>query len=153
MQKTIDLKKQNPSNKLYYVLLSLGSNIEPKEEYLKKTIFTLETDGHVEIIKTSRILKNPAILYPNQEDFLNQLIEVKTHLSPLELLYYVKSLEKLLGRKERFRFGPREIDIDILFYDTLTIQTQELTLPHPGVYDRDYLKILFKEFDLSKYNF
>lgn len=153
MQKIIDLEKQNLSKKQHYVLLSLGSNIEPKEEYLKKAIFFLQNDGFVEVIKTSLILKNSAILYTDQEDFLNQLVEVKTTLPPLELLYYVKSLEKILGRKERFRYGPREIDIDILFYDTTTIKTEELILPHPGVYDREYLKILFKEFDLSKYNY
>lgn len=153
MQKIIDLKKQNLSKNIHYVLLSLGSNIEPREEYLKKAIYHLQNDGLIEIIKTSSLLNNSAILYTEQEDFLNQLVEIKTHLSPLELLHYVKMLEKILGRKERFRYGPREIDIDILFYDTTNIKTQELILPHPGVYDREYLKILFKEFDLSKYNY
>jgi 2-amino-4-hydroxy-6-hydroxymethyldihydropteridine diphosphokinase len=154
MQKIIDLEKQNQSvNKSTFVLLALGSNIEPKKEYLQKVIKNLESDGKCTIIKTSRILQNPAILYTEQEDFLNQIIEIETFLEPNDLLNYVKQLEKKIGRKSRFRYGPREIDIDILFYGQLTICTENLVIPHPGVYEREYLKILLQDFDLSKYNF
>ncbi|GIX41393.1 MAG: 2-amino-4-hydroxy-6-hydroxymethyldihydropteridine pyrophosphokinase [Leptospiraceae bacterium] len=154
MQKIIDLKKQNLStNNSSFVLLSLGSNIEPKLDYLNKAIFYLNNDGYCKIIKLSKILKNPAILYTKQDDFLNQIIEIKTFLNPFELLDYVKELEKRIGRQPRFRYGPREIDIDILFYEHFTVNTDKLIIPHPGVYEREYLKILLQEFELSKYHF
>jgi len=154
MQKIIDLKNQDLSTKYFSnVLLSLGSNIEPKAEYLKKTIDSIHNEGYCKIIKISSVLKNPAILYKEQDDFLNQLIEIETILTPFQLLNYLKQLEIKIGRIHRFRYGPREIDIDILFYENLTINTENLIIPHPGVYDREYLKILLKEFELSKYNF
>jgi len=154
MQKITDLKNQNLFIKsLSKVLLSLGSNIEPKSEYINKAIDYIHNEGYCKVIKTSSVLKNPAILYKEQDDFLNQIIEIETILTPLELLNYLKQLEIKIGRKHRFRYGPREIDIDILFYEDLTINTENLIIPHPGVYDREYLKILLKEFELSKYNF
>jgi len=154
MQKITDLKNQNLFIKsLSKVLLSLGSNIEPKSEYINKAIDYIHNEGYCKVIKTSSVLKNPAILYKEQDDFLNQIIEIETILTPFELLNYLKQLEIKIGRKHRFRYGPREIDIDILFYEDLTINTENLIIPHPAVYDREYLKILLKEFELSKYNF
>lgn len=154
MQKITDLKNQNLFIKsISKVLLSLGSNIEPKSEYINKAIDYIHNEGYCKVIKTSSVLKNPAILYKEQDDFLNQIIEIETILAPFELLNYLKQLEIKIGRKHRFRYGPREIDIDILFYKDLTINTENLIIPHPGVYDREYLKILLKEFELSKYNF
>lgn len=154
MQKITDLKNQNLFIKsISKVLLSLGSNIEPKSEYINKAIDYIHNEGYCKVIKTSSVLKNPAILYKEQDDFLNQIIEIETILAPFELLNYLKQLEIKIGRKHRFRYGPREIDIDILFYEDLTINTENLIIPHPGVYDREYLKILLKEFELSKYNF
>jgi 2-amino-4-hydroxy-6-hydroxymethyldihydropteridine diphosphokinase len=154
MQKITDLKNQNLFIKsLSKVLLSLGSNIEPKSEYINKAIDYIHNEGYCKVIKISSVLKNPAILYKEQDDFLNQIIEIETILTPFELLNYLKQLEIKIGRKHRFRYGPREIDIDILFYEDLKINTENLIIPHPGVYDREYLKILLKEFELSKYNF
>ncbi len=152
MQKIIDLKKQNLFNRTNFVLLCLGSNIEPKEKYLKNAIEFIQKDGFCEILKVSKVLKNPPLIYTNQDDFLNQILEIKTILDPYELLTYIKQLEKNIGRIERFRYGPREIDIDILFYENLKINTEILTIPHPGIYDREYIQILLQEFNLSKYS-
>ncbi len=151
MQKIIDLKKLVPYTKPLKVLLSLGSNIEPREVYLQKAKELIESKRIGIITKQSIILENPPILYENQNDFLNQILEIKTNLNPHQLLREIKKLEKEIGRKETFRYGPREIDIDILFFQNHKINKLDLVIPHPGVYDREYLKILLKEFDLKEY--
>ncbi|MEK7790816.1 MAG: 2-amino-4-hydroxy-6-hydroxymethyldihydropteridine diphosphokinase, partial [Deltaproteobacteria bacterium] len=72
-------------------------------------------------------------------------IEIKTSLSPVELLKALKQIEKEIGRKETFRWGPRIIDLDLLLYDSLTLKSEELTLPHPGMNERDFVKIPLQE--------
>jgi 2-amino-4-hydroxy-6-hydroxymethyldihydropteridine diphosphokinase len=70
--------------------------------------------------------------FSDQPDYLNQVIEAGTDLEPLELLRYLKALEIRLGRETTFRYGPRKIDLDILFYDDLILDTPELEIPIPG---------------------
>lgn len=149
MWKIIDLKKLVPFIN-HKVLLSLGSNIEPRELYLKKARELLEKKIG-KIIKLSSILDCAAEVYLDQPRFLNQIVEIKTHLNPPCLLKTIKKLEKEIGRKERFRYGPREIDIDILYYENFQINSNDLIIPHPAVKEREYLKILLKEFDLKDY--
>jgi len=77
--------------------------------------------------------------YADQPDFLNQVVHAETDLSPLELLSYIKSIEVALGRTPTFVYGPRQIDLDILFYDDLVLQTQELKIPHPHLASRAFV--------------
>jgi 2-amino-4-hydroxy-6-hydroxymethyldihydropteridine diphosphokinase len=77
--------------------------------------------------------------YTEQPAFLNQVIQAGTDLAPLKLLEYLKSLETALGRKPTFRYGPRVIDLDILFYDDLILETPELTIPHPNMHERAFV--------------
>lgn len=149
MWKIIDLKKLVPFIN-HKVLLSLGSNIEPRELYLKKARELLEKKIG-KILKFSSILDNPAEVYLDQPRFLNQILEIETRLNPTSLLKIIKKIEKEIGRKERFRYGPREIDIDILYYENFQIHTNDLIIPHPAIKEREYLKILLKEFDLKDY--
>ncbi|MFN3605161.1 MAG: 2-amino-4-hydroxy-6-hydroxymethyldihydropteridine diphosphokinase [Leptonema sp. (in: bacteria)] len=150
MQKIIDLRKHVPFVKKHKALLSLGSNIEPRMNYLKHAKELIEKNIGI-ILKSSSILDNPAEIYLEQPNFLNQIIEIETFLTPIKLLSVIKKIEKEIGRKERFRYGPREIDIDILFYEKQKFVTNELMIPHPAVSERKYLKILLKEFDLKDY--
>ncbi|MCS7204262.1 MAG: 2-amino-4-hydroxy-6-hydroxymethyldihydropteridine diphosphokinase [Leptospiraceae bacterium] len=153
MQTTIDLKNQNPIVRKKRVVLALGSNIEPRKQYIESAIKEIKENPEFRILNITPMIENPAILYENQPDFLNQVIEIETSMDPYELLNFVKVLEKKIGRKERFRYGPREIDIDILFYENLHIKSEILMIPHPGVYDRDYLKYLLRFIDISYYGF
>lgn len=77
--------------------------------------------------------------YTGQPDYLNQVIRVETELAPLDLLAYLKRLEARLGRKPTFRYGPRLIDVDILFYDSLVLERPELTIPHPRLHERAFV--------------
>jgi len=66
-------------------------------------------------------------------------IQISTHLSPEELLAKCKDIETKIGRVETFRHGPRVVDLDILFYDSLEMKTKTLEIPHPGVHEREFV--------------
>ncbi len=85
--------------------------------------------------------------YTDQPDFLNQVIKAETTLPPEELLATLKSVETTLGRTPTIRYGPRMIDLDILLYDDLVIETPQLTLPHPRLTERAF--VLFPLADLD----
>lgn len=74
-----------------------------------------------------------------QPDYLNQVVAVETDLEPLALLKACKRIEALAGRQPRERWGPRELDIDILLYGDLEMATPELTIPHPEMGNRDFV--------------
>lgn len=136
---------ENPNVKPARILLSLGSNVGDRSKSLLEARSHLEKTTGITIQKSSRELENPALLQENQPDFLNQILIGETCHSPSDLLQIVKGIEKLMGRKQRYRWGPREIDIDILIYGSESIQTPSLIVPHPGLKDRNYLHILMNE--------
>ncbi|MCB1178328.1 MAG: 2-amino-4-hydroxy-6-hydroxymethyldihydropteridine diphosphokinase [Leptospiraceae bacterium] len=127
------------------VLLGLGSNVGDKEKYIHDAIYLLESDHKIRIISQTELIKTKAIIYENQPDFVNMVMKIETSKKPEELLRFIKSIEKRLGRILRFPKGPREIDIDILDYAGMKLETPELTLPHPGIKDRPFLQELLKE--------
>jgi 2-amino-4-hydroxy-6-hydroxymethyldihydropteridine diphosphokinase len=77
----------------------------------------------------------------DQPLFLNQVVRGLTELSPLELLDYLKGIETVLGRQPSYRYGPRLIDLDILLYDNLVVQTPELVIPHPRLAERAFVLV------------
>jgi 2-amino-4-hydroxy-6-hydroxymethyldihydropteridine diphosphokinase len=126
--------------------LALGSNLGDREAMLDRARGALLSC--CTILRDSENLENPAILHEDQPDFLNAVLEVETDLGPAELLSQVKRIEQKLGRTARFRYGPREIDIDILSMEGIQMQTEDLTLPHPGL-DRPYLVTLLARLSLT----
>lgn len=83
--------------------------------------------------------------FEEQPNFLNQVIQAETDLEPHELLDFLKELEKHMGRQQTIRYGPRVIDLDILFYDDLVIETPELTIPHPNMTKRSFVLVPLAE--------
>lgn len=81
----------------------------------------------------------------NQPDFYNQVAELSTQLAPLELLRHALAIEARLGRQRAVRWGPRTVDIDLLLYDDLQVQTPELTLPHPRMLQRAFVLVPLAE--------
>lgn len=118
------------------VFLALGSNIEPRLDYLQSAVAKLGNTGFVR--KVAPLYGSKPFGYKEQADFYNSACILETDLSPTDLLRWVKEIEKESGRLERFRWGPREIDIDIIFYGDLIVREKELTIPH-----KDYLKRRF----------
>lgn len=99
----------------------------------------------VTITKQATTVESKAVGHEAQDNFLNTVIEGETDLSLYTLLEYVKKIEKSIGRQERFRWGPREIDIDILFYDDVVSQDEDLEIPHPRLAERDFVLVPLAE--------
>lgn len=127
------------------VLLALGSNIGERIYYIIEAISELKKLG--EIGKISTVYESDPWGVTYQESFLNCVLELFTGIEPFMLLRKLKEIEKTVGRKERFRWGPREIDIDILLYDNKVVNTSELKIPHPFIRDRAFVLIPMLEID------
>ncbi|CAA6827102.1 MAG: 2-amino-4-hydroxy-6-hydroxymethyldihydropteridinepyrophosphokinase (EC [uncultured Sulfurovum sp.] len=118
------------------VLLGIGGNIGDVVRRFNHLFVLLKRSKFVEVIESSPILINPPFGYVKQKDFYNALLLIKTPLTPKKLLRYLLHIEKKFGRKRSFQDAPRTLDIDIIFYENVTMQTESLTLPHHGWMER-----------------
>jgi len=121
----------------HIVYLALGSNIGDRLENLKEAIAALPPQMVVKA--KSHVYETLPWGYEDQPKFLNQALKAQTYVEPEPLLKHIKRLEIALGRKASFPNGPRLIDIDILFYDDLVLNTSALTLPHPHLHERGFV--------------
>lgn len=119
------------------VYLALGSNLGDRRENLRQAVASLPPQMVVKA--KSNIYETPPWGYENQPMFLNQAVKAETYLDPQPLIKHLKRLETALGRRETFQNGPRTIDIDILFYDNLVLESPVLTLPHPRLHERAFV--------------
>lgn len=124
--------------------LALGSNLGDRAAYLASARAALEREG-IQILTASTVLETEPVGVTEQPAFLNQVLEVETQLQPRSLLDTVKRLESELGRSPGPRWGPREIDIDILRYQGLQVDEPGLTIPHPEIGHRPFLRRLLAE--------
>lgn len=125
--------------------IALGTNIEPREDYLTKARVKLFETEDITIVKESSIYETVPVGYKDQSDFLNMVIEVETPLSPIGLLEACQSIEQALGRERTIKNGPRTIDLDILVYNQEYRETRRLTLPHPRMHERAFVLVPFNE--------
>jgi len=125
------------------VYLGLGSNVGDRLDFLRKSVAELRELG--EITQFSSVYETLPWGKEDQASFLNACIQMNTELEPNKLLYEVKQIEDKLGRIEREHWGPREIDIDILFYDDLRYLSQRLTIPHPLLHERAFVLVPMAE--------
>ncbi|MDM5271816.1 2-amino-4-hydroxy-6-hydroxymethyldihydropteridine diphosphokinase [Sulfurovum sp. zt1-1] len=122
-------------------MLGIGGNIGDVVRRFEHLFTFLNRSALVHIKETSPILKNPPFGYMDQEDFYNALIRIETDLTPKALLRYILKVEKRFGRKRLFKDGPRTLDIDIIFYENMSINDEKLTIPHPHWFERDSVLI------------
>ena len=99
----------------------------------------------MQITRTSQVYQTPPWGYTDQPAFLNQVLEAQTNLAPHELLARLKSIEVQLGRTPTFQFGPRLIDIDILFYGDQQVNLPNLAIPHPRLPERAFMLVPLAE--------
>ncbi|EKF48902.1 2-amino-4-hydroxy-6-hydroxymethyldihydropteridine pyrophosphokinase [Thermosipho africanus H17ap60334] len=119
------------------IFLGLGSNIGNREENLKKALEYIENFG-INILRVSSIYITKPYGYLEQDDFFNIAVEVDTDLSPFELLNTIMEIERIMKRKREIKWGPRNIDIDILFYGNLVVENENLKIPHYDFKNRDF---------------
>jgi 2-amino-4-hydroxy-6-hydroxymethyldihydropteridine diphosphokinase len=122
-------------------LLGIGGNIGDVVRRFEHLFWYFKRSSFVHMVETAPILKNPPFGYLEQGDFYNSLILVETHLTPQALLRYMLHVEKVFGRKRLFKDGPRTLDIDIIFYENVKMDTKSLILPHPAWMQRDSVLI------------
>jgi 2-amino-4-hydroxy-6-hydroxymethyldihydropteridine diphosphokinase len=127
----------------HIIYLSLGSNLGDRLANLHTAVIDLAPK--VQSVAHSSIYESEPWGYSDQPAFLNQIIKADTALDPIDLLAFLKEIEVSMGRQETFRFGPRLIDLDILFYDDLVLDTPKLTVPHPRITERAFVLIPLAE--------
>lgn len=126
------------------VFLALGSNLGDRDRYLSRAREALAHAG-VQIVKASPVLETEPVGKVDQPRFLNQVLEAETTLRPRLLLNLIKDLERQVGRVPGERWGPREIDIDILRYAGEHVDEPGLHIPHPELENRPFLQQLLAE--------
>jgi 2-amino-4-hydroxy-6-hydroxymethyldihydropteridine diphosphokinase len=127
--------------------IGIGSNLGDKLYHCEKAISEiLKIDRH-KLLAKSPFFKTQPIGYTSQDWFVNGVIKIETDLEALELLRTLKTIESQLGRMKTFRWGPRTIDLDILFFDDAEIYTEELQIPHPLIQDRQFVLVPLVDID------
>ncbi|MBI5150684.1 MAG: 2-amino-4-hydroxy-6-hydroxymethyldihydropteridine diphosphokinase [Candidatus Omnitrophica bacterium] len=128
------------------VYIGLGSNLGDRAGYIQSAVALLREKG-VSVLKQSTIIETDPVGGPPQSKFLNAVVKVETQLSPLELLGQCQAIEQKLGRARTVVNGPRTIDLDILLYDRFTIDTPQLRIPHPRMFERAFVLDPLKEIE------
>ena len=133
---TVAVKITRGWNKAY---LSIGSNMGDKEANLLEAVKMLEEDEETQVVRKSSFIQTEPVGYTEQDEFLNGALEIKTLRSPEELLELIGTVEQALGRERVIHWGPRTIDLDIIFYNDEIIQTERLTIPHIEMANRMFV--------------
>ena len=121
--------------------LSLGTNMGDRALYLQEALEMLQENGDIQLHQQSSIYETEPVGYTDQPTFLNMVVGVKTALTPQRLLAYCQKIEQKLGRVRVIRWGPRTIDVDILMYDQLVIESADLQVPHPRMQERAFVLV------------
>ncbi|NCC86770.1 MAG: 2-amino-4-hydroxy-6-hydroxymethyldihydropteridine diphosphokinase [Clostridia bacterium] len=120
-------------------VLGLGSNVGDRMSNLKKAITAISRIPETKLVRASNIYETKPVGYLDQDDFLNLNIMIETNLSPSAVLGACFGIESCLGRVRNIKNGPRKIDIDLLIYESVRMETFELTLPHPRILERAFV--------------
>ena len=122
------------------IILALGTNIEPREQYLKDALAKIE-ENDLKIVFKSSVYETPAWGGVADQNFLNMCIEVETSLGAYELLDTIQKIELELGRVRKEHWGNRTIDIDIISFNELIFNDERLIVPHKYIHDRNFVLV------------
>jgi 2-amino-4-hydroxy-6-hydroxymethyldihydropteridine diphosphokinase len=130
---------------MHQIFLALGSNVGNRKQYIEEAILLLREK--INDVMIAPFYETKPRYFEDQNNFLNTVLSGFTDLEPQELLQFTKTVQEKVGRVERFRNGPREIDIDILFYDNVVYTDEVLEIPHPRIQERDFVLQPFSDID------
>lgn len=130
---------------MYRAYLGLGTNMGDREGYLIEACKIINSNPKINILNESKIYETKAWGYTEQDDFLNMCLEVQTILTPKQMLEVCADVELKLDRVRDIRWGPRTIDVDILFYANEIINEENLIVPHPKIKERAFVLIPLME--------
>lgn len=129
-----------PELKSEAVYISLGSNLGDKKENLLSAIRLLKENEKINVIDISPFYRTEPVDYLDQDWFVNAVLKIETIFDPGQLLNILKKTEKKLKQgKKSIRFGPRIIDLDIIYFGEMIIQTKGLEIPHPRMHKRCFV--------------
>jgi 2-amino-4-hydroxy-6-hydroxymethyldihydropteridine diphosphokinase len=131
--------------KIHRVFLGIGSNVGDRAKFLNRATAELKRVKDTKIVWTSSVYETDAYGKTDQPKFLNAIVEIETSLAPPELLDEIKAVEGRTGRTPMERWGPREIDVDILLYEGLVYSDDRVTVPHPELEKRKFVLVPFRE--------
>lgn len=129
------------------VFLSLGSNQGDRAALLREAANRIQSTDGIAEFKVSSMYETAPVGKVDQPAFFNVAAELQTSIGPFELLRGLQRIETAMGRVRSVRWGPRTIDIDIIMYDQMVMQTESLTLPHPRARERAFVLIPLLELD------
>ena len=128
--------------------LGLGSNVGDRRAHLERAVKALPQHGVAVLASSSVYETEPVGLVPDQREFFNACLRIRTQQSPEQLLDACKAVEREVGRTgSEVRHGPREIDVDLLLLDHTTHTSERLTLPHPSILQRRFVLVPLLELD------
>ncbi len=125
--------------------IALGANLGNREQTLYDAIELLNHHPHIEVQRCSGVYDTAPVGYTDQPAFYNMAIKVSTVLQPLELLQTMLDIENQLGRVRDIRWGPRTVDLDLLWIDGVHMDTERLQLPHPRMHERAFVLVPLQE--------
>lgn len=119
--------------------VALGSNLDDPETKVTEALACLAVESGITLVCHSPMYRTAPVGYLNQPEFINAVAEVTTDLTPQELLAALMSIETRMGRVRTFRNAPRTLDLDLLWYQGVTMNSEELILPHPRMHERAFV--------------
>jgi 2-amino-4-hydroxy-6-hydroxymethyldihydropteridine diphosphokinase len=125
--------------------IGLGANEGDPRQQLQEAMTRLASAAEIELVKASSFYLNPPLGPPDQPWYINAVIQVRTRLTPEELLRVLHQVEDDLGRVRRERWGPRRIDLDLLLYNGVILSGADLYLPHPEMHIRSFVLVPLAE--------
>lgn len=141
------LKQKLLNQELNKVFIGIGSNFGDKINNIYKVYYSFIKDSNFSNIKKSSLYETKPYGKIDQDNFINAVFYFETPFSLQQLFNYTKDLEKKIGRIKRERWGPREIDIDILLFNNLVFEDEKITIPHKDLLKRDFVLIPLIEID------
>lgn len=124
---------------MHTAYISVGSNLGDKLENCQRGVTSLTHRG-CEVTAQSGIYRTEPVDYLDQDWFVNYVVQIETRLAPLRLLDVIHAIQREFGRgPDKVRYGPRILDLDIILYDTITLKTSHLTIPHPRMHKRRFV--------------
>ncbi len=130
---------------MHSAYIGFGSNISDRLSYIQNAIHALSEVEGIALQEISSLYETEPVGYEKQARFLNGVVAIETDLSPHTLLQTLKQIETNIGRQHRTRWGPREIDLDILIYGDICLQTSNLIIPHPEMHLRRFVLVPLAE--------
>lgn len=127
------------SRSWHEAVLSFGSNMGDRKAYIAAALESMEKSSMIKDMKVSKLLDTEPYGYTDQEVFLNGAVALKTLYSPRGLLDYAHELENNAGRVRTIHWGPRTLDVDIVFYDNIVMNEPDLVIPHPDMQNREFV--------------